>query len=462
MKTFASIRAALLSQSNWVLLVTFLLLNLPFYFMQFEYVLRRPAFTYEYLIPLILSVVSRVLALSVLVLLQGMDFLISIAGQYHFRSAADFFRYLLFAPEINIIRFQSLQGTVIVLALIAYNWCILKFSSKRMVINHVLYSAVGLVGVLIVADFYNGSSGLKRAEMRRISTNIVGSPIANLVFAVAKNPQDDNSPIPTTDSLMGRENIMGWAREHPSGNVVLVIVESLGLHKNVAINEYLSATLVAELNNDYTLKQHNIPFYGSTTYAELRELCAERGPYYSIAAPNQCIPHQFRSIGWHTVGAHNFSARMFDRNRWWPQIGIDEQLFANELYQVSPALCDGAFRGPCDETNIRFLFGRLHGSKQFLYGLTVNAHLPLLDTEVEAGLLALCSKHQLAHVDCLLNEMHRRVLHSINAEMRQQAQEGRRALVLVVGDHSPPFGERKLSSLYSQALVPGFALRPRD
>lgn len=448
--------------SNWTLALTYALLNLPFYVAQFDYVLRRAIFNYDYFLPLILSTISRKAAFGLLTILQGLDFFVSNATQYHFKSPYDFFQSLFFADEINLLKLFSPRSVLLILMLLTLNWWCLKVVSQRTNLRHSILAVTIAAALLGVADFCNGSSGVKRADIQYVGANIAGTSIANLLSSFSISRSTENVQIPSNNSLIGQAEVMEWIRNHPDGNVILVIVESLGLHSNAAVNKYLADTLVSDLDTAYYTNHHIIPFFGSTTYAELRELCSERGSYHSISDPAKCVPHMLQSLGWKTVGVHNFSGRMFDRNLWWRDIGIRERWFSEELYRVSPTVCDGAFRGPCDETNIMHIFSHLDKSKQFLYGLTVNAHLPLLDTKIDINLLKLCANFQLAHADCSLIEMHRRVLLKINSEMRQYVLKGRRALVLVVGDHSPPFGDQKLRTVYSEGFVPGFSLRPRD
>lgn len=168
------------------------------------------------------------------------------------------------------------------------------------------------------------------------------------------------------------------------GRVALVVVESLGLFVRPDANEALRAPFHGlRMRARYEVRTGSVPFTGSTTRAELRELCGLRGDYRTVERDlPSCLPWLLRRRGYRTVAVHGFTKRFFERERWYPKLGFEETLFLEDsaLARTSER-CGGVFRGVCDHDAARVFARRLQGGppeeRRFVYWLTLNSHLPI-------------------------------------------------------------------------------------
>ena len=85
----------------------------------------------------------------------------------------------------------------------------------------------------------------------------------------------------------------------------------------------------AELLKRYDVSAGSTTYYGSTTAAEMRELCNTRESYETLLEGKQhvCLPHQMEERGYRTVSLHNFTSNFFQRQDWYPRLGLREAAF---------------------------------------------------------------------------------------------------------------------------------------
>lgn len=213
-----------------------------------------------------------------------------------------------------------------------------------------------------------------------------------------------------------------------------------------------------------TVDQDSTPFHGSTVAAEIRELCRQRTatlhPEATAIAP-ACLPRKLRANGYHSTAIHGFSGSMFSRNRWYRQLGFDDIHFAAGILgrHVQATRCGLAFNGVCDHDTWDFLVDQVLESgheRQFIYWLTLSAHLPLVAGEAVAGQAAReCAAQPGLQVDtpvCLLIHQHR----TLFARIATAVASGRfrDTLFIVVGDHAPPFVRQRYRLAFSATHVP--------
>lgn len=174
-------------------------------------------------------------------------------------------------------------------------------------------------------------------------------------------------------------------------NVLVVIVESMGLPTAPDDRKLFDRIWNKETWSDrYDVSEGSTPYYGSTTTGEMRELCGFWGDYTQLAGRQApCLPQRFKAAGYATTAIHSFESTIFDRWHWYPRIGFDQQLFKDDLLSRKAHPCQGIFAGVCDRDVPRIIGDHLRAhtdQPQFVYWLTVNAHLPIprngqLDTE---------------------------------------------------------------------------------
>lgn len=220
-----------------------------------------------------------------------------------------------------------------------------------------------------------------------LGTQVATSPAVFLVNAVrtahpteARGPEAYDVPA-ATDTLF---DVLGSEGTLPP-RVVLVVVESLGLFEDEALNRLqLSRVTGPSVEARYRLRRGTVPYRGSTVPAELRELCRIEvrtvHPDPALLPLETCLPRRLQARGFHTVAVHGFAPSFFRRGDWYPALGFDEILFAPELDHAGLTdRCGLAFVGSCDHDVNTWIRARLRQADEdrlFLYWLTLSAHTP--------------------------------------------------------------------------------------
>lgn len=210
----------------------------------------------------------------------------------------------------------------------------------------------------------------------------------------------------------------------------------------------------------WTIDASEESFHGGTTNGELRVLCGLGGRYQSFRddeAPGaDCMPALFAARGATAIGLHGFSGQIFDRLRWWPKIGLTQWLFAQELARDGN-LCGEAFQGICDRALIDEAVARLRPGPAFVYALTLNTHLPLRNSSIDPAFEQRCTRLAVPHLPCLLLFKQAALMSDIGTALRASPE---RPLVVIAGDHVPPFGDVTDRAAFSSTRVPVYILRP--
>jgi len=94
----------------------------------------------------------------------------------------------------------------------------------------------------------------------------------------------------------------------------------------------------------------------------------------------------------------------------------------------------------------------------FVYALSLNTHLPISNVNLPSELLKLCRARQVSENVCQLTGQLGRFLAQIRGGLERLPQA---PLVIVVGDHSPPFVTKNDRRQFSGVEVPRFILIPR-
>ena len=257
-------------------------------------------------------------------------------------------------------------------------------------------------------------------------------------------------------------------RADGSRHLILVIVEAMGQPLDPALRQQLFGRWSRrDITDRYTVRFGSTPYYGSTTSGEIRELCGRWGDYSGLigAADANCLPARLRTRGYETTAMHSFVGSLFDRERWYPNIGFDHMVFRDTLAKAGATECPGVFPGVCDRDVPAIIARRLKQAQrpQFLYWLTVNSHLPVpaaaqLRTDD-------CLEH---HPDfpmqngsiCRLATVIRAVDDSLARVI--SAPDFPESDILIVGDHMPPFFDHGSRSQFDPDHVPWILLTARD
>lgn len=253
-----------------------------------------------------------------------------------------------------------------------------------------------------------------------------------------------------------------------SRNLLIILVESLGEpidpFDRALWNKSWSRP---EWNSRYQVTGGSSLYFGSTTNAELRELCGIWIQYtdYDFEKSN-CLPKQFQKAGFETTAIHSFQGSFFERDKWYPQLGFEKRMFADGLLaQKGIEPCDGVFPGACDRDVPGLIKHKLQqnpGQRKLIYWLTVNSHLPV------------GSKDSLHTQGCKIGTAEWRSsfpmlcrLYSVHAELSDAltrtilASDMPETDILIIGDHMPPFFQRTIRTRFDTGRVPWIYLRDR-
>ncbi len=285
----------------------------------------------------------------------------------------------------------------------------------------------------------------------------------------ARIASSTDGSVPAAAMKMIRFDSSMYTLSSAKPNLVLILVESWGMPLASNLKEslflpYMSKDLVMR----YTLSRGAIPFRGATVAGEARELCESTMGLGVLSASESrlrtCLPTRLNEMGYHTLGIHGFSAKMFERGEWYRRIGFGETMFLDQLQSEGLPVCPGPFPGICDAAISSWIGNQLQkstGSPQFIYWVTLNSHLPVpIPNQVKdapscaeipavAESEALCSWYQLEF------NVHR----SVAALARREAE--RPTVFIIVGDHAPPFASSALREQFSDQVVPFVMLVPK-
>lgn len=454
---------SLITVLRWLL--AFTLLNAPFWLWGQASYISRPWFNLELVLPLLAKSLSSGLGLIVLVVTWVVDVAVSQSHTFYFTSPIEFINSARFLGHLSLIEFFTRERIVVVLpflvAAIATLWLIRPGFDKR-------GRWVGLLLPFVLAglDVANGSSMASHRDARIFDFNLAGSPTVTLV-ARARLHQDVTTlgPLPAAATSRPLADLEAWALAHPKRSMILVLAESMGVHQDGRVVSWLRAQLWDDaLQSRYALHAGEVPFYGSTTNGELRELCTMSGSYRVLiktGTSQDCLPARLAQHGWMTTGLHGFSGAMFDRDRWWPMLGLRHQEFGESLVRAAQGReCGGAFAGACDSDVLRRAFEIAAQPRQFVYVVTLNSHLPIKTEPLALELTTLCKDADVGAAECQYLNAIGRMLRAVHNGLSAST-SGQEPMVLVVGDHAPPFSDRASRGHFSQANVLAYALVPR-
>ena len=250
-------------------------------------------------------------------------------------------------------------------------------------------------------------------------------------------------------------------------HVLMVMAEAMGDPADPALRRRLVDLWARpEVRARYDVTVGSSPFYGSTTLGEMRELCGRWADYGEVMEKKDpsCLPARLAARGYRTSAWHSFAGSFFDRTSWYPNIGFGEMRFAPELRRRGAAPCPGVFPGACDRDVPRQLGAALRQAREpsFLYWLTVNSHLPVLenrhlqtercarfDPALDAGFPMTCRLFQL--------------FDQTGAALAREiaAPDFPATDILIVGDHIPPFFDRRHREQFAPDTVLWILLRPK-
>ncbi|MEG3087698.1 sulfatase-like hydrolase/transferase [Sphingomonas sp. PB4P5] len=260
----------------------------------------------------------------------------------------------------------------------------------------------------------------------------------------------------------------GFARAASSGrHLVLIDVEAMGMPTDPALQRMLFRQLTtARVRTRFTIETGATVLNGSTVTSEIRELCGRWGGYDDLLRrPDPtCLPMRLRRQGYQTTAMHGFTPDFYDRATWYPNAGFQRMLFRTELVAQGAGKCPGLFPGACDRDVPSIIARQLQQARQpqFVHWVTLNSHFPVpqlaeLHTDGCERLDPTLAKT--APMACRMFEIWDGIFANLAREIT--AADFPATDILLVGDHRPPFYDRKQRSMFSADRVPWILLRAR-
>ena len=120
--------------------------------------------------------------------------------------------------------------------------------------------------------------------------------------------------------------------------------------------------------------------------------------------------------------------------------------------------CGALFRGACDKNVIDLAVNALGDGKVLSYVLTLNTHLPVIHTKIPDELSSICDKDGIPVDPC----MHIVALENVISNIVTKTSKLKKApLVVIMGDHSPPFYKTSNRDVFLKEQVLGYVLKPK-
>jgi len=163
-----------------------------------------------------------------------------------------------------------------------------------------------------------------------------------------------------------------------------------------------------------------------------------------------------KANGYKTIAVHANKASVYGRDEWYGGIGFDEYISADTPY--FPRNPDPARWGVLDDlSTLLFVRDQIKpGPGKLVYLLTVTTHMPAI-AMAGATISSDCSSKMDEQV-CT----HTANLKLVLAAIADLASTLRNTVVVVVGDHPPPFSNFMKSGAFDKTNVPYFILVPKD
>jgi phosphoglycerol transferase MdoB-like AlkP superfamily enzyme len=219
-------------------------------------------------------------------------------------------------------------------------------------------------------------------------------------------------------------------------SVLFVINESWGEVKNKEIEK----DLLHNISNTKQFQQGSIDFSGATVNAEMRELCQLKTSNFNMksieSGLQDCYPNKLKNEGFETYAIHGANSTVYDRYKWYSQVGFDHTLFFENLN--NPTRCY-SFAGACDKdivTMVPNLFNQ-NNNKKFIYWLTLNTHYPYDNRDLKKYIFD-CEKFSIKKESevCRNLNLQKQFFNNLSKIINNKALKN--TWVIVVGDHEPP------------------------
>ena len=441
-------------------LILIFLANAPFWIVSASHYINRPIFSFDSILSILVMTLNLELGVVSLIISWFCDLLINFFHTFRFLSFYDYLLSIKFASNINFINFLTIEMLFLFSIFLIAIVFIIRLSNKK---NKTTVPLLLFLFIIAITDSLNGSFLITKAQTKKTQINFIGSS-AYTVFSSVKD--EFFTPISEIKKINdGGLEELKKIQGNPFASkksFIYIIVESFGYPTNKDLNDWLINKFSKSILIDrYKIRDLKLYSNGATTNGEMRRLCSLEGSYRKINSTNstECLPQLFKKNGMSTNGFHGFYKSMFDRDKWWTTIGIENQYFLDSENISEKKLCGSAFRGLCDDYLLDKAFFVAEKPNQFVYVLTLNSHLPLVKVDVPDDLAKICADNKIDQDTCVFSAHLGGTLDSIVNHLIKSKSTFE---IFISGDHSPPFSSVISRNNFQSHHVMGFSLIPKQ
>lgn len=444
-----------------LIILTIIILNIllsGFHIMPIE----RPYFYYEYLaVPLLFCYISnKWMQMLILGLIIFADAVISLSHLYFF----DPVNYIRKFPSLFYTHFPWYFWTLVIVCLIIF------IVGLYFYVNSYYLKQIGksksdkkTYGIFLIISFcflyffdsVFGFSILNFKPPRNIRINIGKSIIRDYYnnMALYLKSYETVSHFDDFKNMNGNNKSIGYQYLYndSSAHQILIILESWGLLKDTSLRNQQIRSILELKEKGYSVQFDTSNFFGGTSQAEARELLNKEGEaYYSIIQNGQldieCLPSHKNKTGYYTTALQSFSGFHSSGNQFRTILGFkaikDYSNFKNSK-KINENY-NNHYNAVNDEAVFDFGFKLITAHpKTFTYILTINTHLPFESK--------LTSKSNFPSIET--KGQYKRLEEQFE-HLAYLLKEFPEAMLVIVGDHPPPFLLQSERDLYDENLVP--------
>ena len=454
-------------KSNYriLLFLVIMLPNIIWLLSRFWFEIDRPLFIYEYLFVFLLMSfrIHYFYSWALFVLVFFVD-LATIFSKLYLFSLSDFLKSLKYLLNYSININQLTLLLILFFGLIGLFYLFRLIKIKIGNDKPVIYFFLLIFNFTLTLDTINGSSFLMSYNFNSnfYKGNFAGASTQTIYNLITVNNFSTNKPI--TNPLNKKSITFKQFAIDTTNSQLLIIAESMGLIDDTIKRKAYQQSISDIFNQKYwKTSWGKIQFTGSTTSAELRELLNCTGSYQYFI--NQKFANNINSIfriknkqGFHTNAIHSYKGDMFQRNKWWENIGIEDVYFRENiqaLYNYELKLNYGnSFISLNDEDAFNFIQAKAtKEGKQFSYLLTVNSHLPFMsnvEKPISSNLFDIDNEMNLS---AEAKNQHKKISNFL-IYVASHLDSSKFQSILIVGDHMPPFVKNKDREFYNNKFVP--------
>jgi phosphoglycerol transferase MdoB-like AlkP superfamily enzyme len=209
------------------------------------------------------------------------------------------------------------------------------------------------------------------------------------------------------------------------------------------------------------VKIGDIPCNGATTNAEFRELSGLNMNFHDALNGSipMSLPKYLRERGFNTLAIHGYTKNIFGRDIWYPAIGFDRMIFLEDLInKPNYHRCGSILRGSCDHELALLVREELltaaSEERLFIYWLTLNAHLPIVNYRVDQLALDCDQLIQKPNGNDLCGLLKILLLTQLKIADIARAPNLEPTRFIIVGDHPPHFASVEKRGLFIKDRVP--------